>query len=101
MLLTEQLILTAMKHVIDPEIGINIVDLGLVYDVKLDENGSVIIKMTMTTAGCPLHESIARGAEDAVRQLHGVSSVRVDLVCDPPWTPDRISDWARKQLGWK
>ncbi|MCC7202401.1 MAG: metal-sulfur cluster assembly factor [Nitrospirae bacterium] len=98
--LTEQLILTALKHVIDPEIGINIVDLGLVYDVKLD-GGDVIIKMTMTTPGCPLHESIARGAEDAARQLEGVSTVKVDLVWDPPWTPDRISDWARKQLGWK
>ena len=94
-MLTEQLIFTALKHVIDPEIGINIVDLGLVYDVKLLDGGDVSIKMTMTTAGCPLHESIARGAEDAVRQLEGVSGVKVDLVWDPPWTPDRISDWAK------
>ena len=99
-MLTEQLILTALKHVIDPELGVNIVDLGLVYDVKLD-GSDVVIKMTMTTAGCPLHESISRGAEDAGRQLEGVSSAKVDLVWDPPWTPDRISDWARKQLGWK
>jgi len=99
-ILSEQLILTALKHVIDPEIGVNIVDLGLIYDVKL-EAGNVYIKMTMTTAGCPLHESIAKGAEEAVRQLQGVESVKVDLVWDPPWTPDRISNWAKNQLGWK
>ncbi|MBI5755540.1 MAG: metal-sulfur cluster assembly factor [Nitrospirae bacterium] len=99
-ILSEQLILTALKHVIDPEIGINIVDLGLIYDVKLDA-GNVYIKMTMTTPGCPLHESIAKGAEEAVRQLQGIESVKVDLVWDPPWTPDRISNWAKKQLGWR
>ena len=99
-MVSEKLILTALKHVLDPEIGVNIVDLGLVYEVKV-ENGDVYIKMTMTTPGCPLHESISKGAEEAVRQLPGVESVQVDLVWDPAWTPERMSDWARKQLGWK
>ena len=99
-MVSEKLILTSLKHVLDPEIGINIVDLGLVYEVKV-ENSNVYIKMTMTTPGCPLHESISRGAEEAVRQLPGVESVKVDLVWEPAWTPDRMTDWARKQLGWK
>ena len=99
-MVSEKLILTALKHVLDPEIGVNIVDLGLVYEVKV-ENGDVYIKMTMTTPGCPLHESISKGAEEAVRQLPGVESVKVDLVLEPAWTPERMSDWARKQLGWK
>jgi len=99
-MVSEKLILTALKHVLDPEIGVNIVDLGLVYEVKV-ENGDVYIKMTMTTPGCPLHESISKGAEEAVRQLPGIESVKVDLVWEPAWTPERMSDWARKQLGWK
>jgi len=99
-MVSEKLILTALKHVLDPEIGVNIVDLGLVYEVKV-ENGDVYIKMTMTTPGCPLHESISKGAEEAVRQLPGVENVKVDLVWQPAWTPERMSDWARKQLGWK
>ncbi len=99
-MVSETLILTALKHVLDPEIGVNIVDLGLVYEVKV-ENGDVYITMTMTTPGCPLHESISKGAEEAVRQLPGVENVKVDLVWQPAWTPERMSDWARKQLGWK
>lgn len=99
-MVSEKLILTALKHVLDPEIGVNIVDLGLVYEVKV-ENGDVYIQMTMTTPGCPLHESISKGAEEAVRQLPGIESVKVDLVWEPAWTPERMSDWARKQLGWK
>ncbi|MBI5038379.1 MAG: metal-sulfur cluster assembly factor [Nitrospirae bacterium] len=99
-MVSEKLILTALKHVLDPEIGVNIVDLGLVYEVKV-ENGDVYIRMTMTTPGCPLHESISKGAEEAVRQLPGVENVQVDLVWEPAWTPERMSDWARKQLGWK
>ena len=99
-MVSEKLILTALKHVLDPEIGVNIVDLGLVYEVKV-ENGDVYIKMTMTTPGCPLHESISKGTEEAVRQLPGVENVKVDLVWEPAWTPERMSDWARKQLGWK
>lgn len=100
-MVSENLILTALKHVLDPELGINIVDLGLIYNVKSEENGDVHITMTMTTAGCPLHASISKGAEEAVKQLPGVENVNVELVWEPAWTPDRISDWAKKQLGWK
>ena len=99
-MVSEKLILTALKHVLDPEIGVNIVDLGLVYEVKV-ENGDVYIQMTMTTPGCPLHESISKGAEEAVRQFPGGARVKVDLVWERAWTPERMSDWARKQLGWK
>lgn len=100
-MVSDKLILTALKHVLDPELGINIVDLGLIYEVSVEENGNVNIKMTMTTAGCPLHASISKGAEEAVKQLPGVEGVNVELVWEPAWTPDRMTDWARKQLGWK
>jgi len=99
-MLTEKLVLAALKHVVDPEIGLNIVDLGLIYDVKI-EDGNVHIKMTMTTQGCPLHESITRGAEEAIRQLPEVKDVTIEVVWDPPWTPDRISEWGKQKLGWK
>lgn len=97
-MISEKLVLAALKHVVDPEIGLNIVDLGLIYAVVV-EDGNVYIKMTMTTRGCPLHESISRGAEEAVRHLPGVKNVKVEIVWDPPWTPERISEWGRKQLG--
>lgn len=99
-MVTEKLVLAALKHVVDPEIGLNVVDLGLIYDVKI-EDGHVHVKMTMTTRGCPLHESITRGAEEAIRQLPGVKDVNIEVVWDPPWTPDRISEWGRQKLGWK
>ncbi len=92
-------ILEALKKVIDPELGLNIVDLGLIYDVQV-EGGAVEVTMTLTTPGCPLHMAIARGAETAVRNLPGVASATVHVVWDPPWTPERMSPEARAHLGW-
>ncbi|RKY57135.1 MAG: ring hydroxylating protein, partial [Candidatus Latescibacterota bacterium] len=71
---------------------------GLVYEVKV-EDGDVRVKMTMTAPGCPLSAWIARQAEDAVRSLEGVKDVHVELVWDPPWTPDRMSEEAKRTLG--
>jgi metal-sulfur cluster biosynthetic enzyme len=94
-------ILEALRHVVDPEIGINVVDLGLVYVARL-EHGHARVVMTMTTAACPLGESIVGEARAVIqRSVPGVTSVSVDLVWDPPWRPSMMSAAARTQLGWK
>ena len=90
----------ALRRVIDPEIGINIVDLGLVYGVEVWPNGVVQIEMTMTTRACPLHAHIKAAAERVVRQaLPDASGVIVNVVWDPPWSPAMISAAGRAQLG--
>ena len=89
----------ALRLVIDPELGVNVVDLGLVYDVSI-EDGSVRVSMTMTTPACPLGESLAEQAEATIRQnVPGVKSASVDLVWEPPWRPSMMSDAARARLG--
>jgi metal-sulfur cluster biosynthetic enzyme len=94
-------VLAALRHVIDPEIGINVVDLGLVYEVRR-QDGHVHVVMTMTTAACPLGESIAEEARKTIRQkVPGVTAVSVDLVWEPPWQPSMMSAAAREQLGWR
>lgn len=92
-------IMAQLKAVIDPELGINVVDLGLVYDVDLSEEGDVHVRMTLTTPGCPMHDTIAGGAERVLQQMPGVKSVRVEVVWSPPWRPDMMSDEAKTQLG--
>ena len=90
----------ALRDVLDPELGINVVDLGLVYEVRV-RDGDVSVAMTMTTPACPLGETLREQAEAAIRQkVPGVKSVTVDLVWDPPWRPSMISDAAKEQLGW-
>lgn len=98
-MVTQAGVMSALEQVIDPELGLNIVDLGLVYGVQV-ENGAVDVTMTLTTPGCPLHTAIARGAEAAVRNLPGVDSANVRVVWDPPWTPERMSPAARARLRW-
>jgi metal-sulfur cluster biosynthetic enzyme len=95
---TTEEVLTVLKEVTDPEIGVNVVDLGLVYDVNI-HNGNVDVKMTLTAPGCPLHDTIARAAEMAIETLDGVQKAHVDIVWDPPWTPDRLTDEGRRLLG--
>ena len=90
--------LQALYDVIDPELGINIIDLGLVYDVEADVD-SVRVAMTMTTPACPLHAYLTREAENALLGA-GAHLVRVDLVWDPPWDPSLMSKDARQMLGY-
>lgn len=91
----------ALRRVIDPEIGINIVDLGLVYGIEV-AGGDVRVDVTMTTPACPLGEYVLAGAEAAIRRdVPGARSVEVRLVWEPPWSPERMSDEARHQLGWR
>ena len=90
----------ALRDVIDPELGINVVDLGLVYEVQV-QDGNVSVAMTMTTPACPLGETLSEQAEATIRQnVPGVKSVTIDLVWDPPWRPSMMSDAARERLGW-
>ena len=82
-------IIEALRDVFDPELGMSVVDLGLIYDVAIDA-GRVQITMTLTTQGCPLHDSMAEWVRQAVGRIPGVEEVMVSIVFDPPWTPDRI-----------
>ena len=94
-------ILDALRGVVDPEMGINIVDLGLVYEAEA-RDGDVHVVMTMTTAACPLAESIADEAAAVIRgRVRGVKSVSVQLVWEPAWQPSMMSAAARQKLGWK
>ena len=91
--------LLALEGVIDPELGIDVVALGLVYDVTV-EGSAMRVSLTMTTAACPLGEQIVRDAEERLGALDGVGEVTVSLVWEPPWGPERMSPRAREQLGW-
>ena len=97
-LLKEQVIL-ALKEVFDPEIPVNIYDLGLIYDVALNEEAHVDIKMTLTSPGCPVAQTFPGTVEQAVNQVEGVSDCTVELVWEPPWSNDRMTEAARLELG--
>lgn len=88
----------ALRDVEDPELGCNIVDLGLVYALAV-QDGRVVITMTMTTPGCPAAGYIEAGVRERVQSLPGVTAVDVHVVCSPPWTPDMMSAGARRELG--
>ncbi len=96
--LREQII-DILKTIYDPEIPVNIYDLGLIYDVQVDEQGAVRIAMTLTAPACPVAAMLPRQVEQRVRELPGVKEASVQLVWDPPWTPDRMSREARMRLG--
>lgn len=96
--LTETQILETLRQVVDPEIDCNIVDLGLVYGVAI-QGGLVSVQMTLTTHGCPMHESIAEGVRMALLNLEGVEDVHVDIVWDPPWHPSMMSEFGRARVG--
>jgi FeS assembly SUF system protein len=92
-------VIEALKRVHDPEIPVNIYDLGLIYELKIDESSSVYIKMTLTTPNCPVAEDIPGIVYTEVKSVEGVSDVKVDLVFDPPWDKDMISEAALLELG--
>jgi metal-sulfur cluster biosynthetic enzyme len=97
-LIDEPKVLAALRQVIDPELGCNLVDLGLIYDVKID-GGNVRVAMTLTTAGCPMHDSLQGGVENALLNLEGVSHAEVELVFDPPWHPSMMTEVGRAMTG--
>jgi metal-sulfur cluster biosynthetic enzyme len=96
--LTEAAVLDALRQVIDPEIGCNLVDLGLIYDVAITGT-KVKVTMTLTTPGCPMHESLCAGVQAAVLNLAGVDEAEVELVWDPPWHPAMMTDLGRAATG--
>jgi FeS assembly SUF system protein len=96
----EERVMDALRTVFDPEIPVNIYDLGLVYGLDVDEaEGRVEIRMTLTAPGCPVAQTFPATVEDAVFSVNGVNDVHVELVWDPPWSRERMSDAARLQLG--
>jgi len=96
--LDETLILETLRQVVDPEIDCNIVDLGLIYGTRI-EGRKVTVKMTLTTHGCPMHESIAWGVKNALLNLEAVEEAEVEIVWDPPWSPFMMSDYGRERVG--
>lgn len=91
--------IAALKTVFDPEIPVNIYDLGLIYDVSVDEDNHVFIKMTLTSPGCPVAQTFPGTVEQAVNQVEEVKECTVELVWEPPWTQDLMSEVARLELG--
>lgn len=97
-MITQNDVTVVLKEIPDPELGVSIVDLGLIYDVKI-EDGNVSVLMTLTTMGCPLFEQIAGPAKTELAKLEGVKTVTIDLTFEPPWTPERMTEEAQMQLG--
>jgi metal-sulfur cluster biosynthetic enzyme len=87
-----------LTAVIDPELNVNIVDLGLIYDI-INNDGEVKVVMTLTTPGCPLHTMMTNGVRSALTGVEGIKSVEVEVVWSPPWTPAMMSESAKEQLG--
>ena len=92
-------IIAALREVYDPEIPVNIYDLGLIYRIDCDDLGVVEIDMTLTAPGCPVAQTFPGTVEAAVQNVEGVAAAEVDLVWEPPWTPDRMSEAAKLELG--
>jgi len=93
-----QAIEDSLKQCMDPEVPLNIVEMGLIYGIDVSENNDVNIKMTMTTQGCPLHETLVQDATRYVKKVPGVNNVTVDIVWDPPWSMDKMSEEAKIKM---
>lgn len=89
----------AIENVIDPELGIDIVNLGLIYDVELDDAGTAIVKMTLTSMGCPMGPQIVANIEQELKELPEVKDVDVNIVWNPPWSREMMSRYAKMALG--
>jgi FeS assembly SUF system protein len=95
----ESRVIEALQTCYDPEIPVNIYELGLIYDIDVSPQGEVYIRMTLTSPACPVAGSLPLEVEEKVRAIPGVTHTRVDVVWDPPWTPDRMSEAAKLELG--
>jgi len=92
-------VITEIKKIYDPEIPVNIYELGLIYDVKVDEENNVKIKMTLTTPNCPVAESLPKEVKDSIMEIKDVNKVNLDLVWDPPWNKSMMSEAAKLELN--
>lgn len=97
---TSQQILDSLKQCMDPEIPINVVDMGLIYGVDISADNKVDIKMTMTTRGCPLHDTLVSDVKRYVNKVPGVSDVNVEIVWEPAWTPEKMSEEGKKLINY-
>ena len=88
-----------LRQVYDPELGVNIVDLGLVYEIRAEAD-KIYVRMTLTTPGCPMHDTIAHGVKQLLKEQTAIKEVEVDVVWEPRWSPEKMSDQAKKQLGY-
>ncbi len=95
----EEQVIDALRTVYDPEIPVSIYELGLVYGIDIKPEGSILIRMTLTAPGCPVAVSLPIEVESKLRDIPGVTSVKVEIVWDPPWNPDMISEAGKLQLG--
>ena len=98
-MINQETLVTALKTVKDPELNINVIDLGLVYSIQVHED-QVEVEMTLTSPACPVGPEMIRNAVAALERVDGVNKADVRLVMSPPWTPDRMTDDARDQLGY-
>ena len=92
-------VIQALRSVYDPEIPVNIYDLGLIYSLDVDNEGKVEVSMTLTAPGCPVAQTFPGTVEEAVKRVDGVADAHVELVWDPPWSQDRMTDEVKLQLG--
>jgi FeS assembly SUF system protein len=99
-MITKEMVKEKLRECYDPEIPINIVDLGLVYDIQI-QAGAVRVQMTLTARGCPMAGFFVEEVKKKLREIEGVTNTDVELVWDPPWSPERISDEAKNNLGFK
>ena len=97
-LVSEEQIRNSLKQCMDPEVPLSIVDMGLIYGINISENNDVKIKMTMTTKGCPLHDTMVDDVTRYTKKVPGVNNVQVDIVWNPPWTKDKMSDEAKAMM---
>ncbi|MBM4186106.1 MAG: metal-sulfur cluster assembly factor [Gemmatimonadetes bacterium] len=98
-MVTPEIVRKALRGVKDPELGLNIVDIGLVYDITVSDQGDAHVKMTLTSPGCPSGPEILEDARVVVQQVEGVNSAEIELVWEPYWTPDRMDPRVRAFLG--
>ncbi len=98
-MITAEEVREALKVVNDPEIGINIVDLGLIYDVEVSDAGEAVITYTLTSMGCPVGPMLEEEIRETAAALEGITSVSTNMVMQPPWSPDKMSDFAKSALG--
>ncbi|MDB5080357.1 MAG: system Fe-S cluster assembly protein [Chloroflexi bacterium] len=96
---SDEEIITTLKTVTDPELGVNIIDLGLVYRVDIDDSGDIQLFMTLTSPGCPAGPEIKNDVKEALTSLDGVSNVNIQFVFNPPWTPAMMTNEAKDELG--
>lgn len=96
---TPELIRKALRQVKDPELGLNIIDIGLVYDIAVGEDGEVKVTMTLTSPGCPAGPEIMQDVKQTVEDLEGVAAVEIELVWEPYWTPDRMDPRVKAFMG--